>query len=251
MVGIVIVSHSAALAEGTVELARAMAGPEVAIEAAGGLELPDRPVGTDAALVAKAIDRAWSDDGVLVLMDLGSAVLSAEMALELLPEDRRGRVLLCDAPLVEGAVAAAVSAKLGHPLAEVAREARRGLASKVAHLGGAAGAVGEGAVAEGTVAEGAEGGPEEELRLLVRNPLGLHARPAARFVETAARFRADVRVVNATAGRGPAPARSLTAVAGLGVRRGHEIVVRARGPEAREALEAIRALAEAGFGDEG
>ncbi|HXF72835.1 MAG TPA: dihydroxyacetone kinase phosphoryl donor subunit DhaM, partial [Actinomycetota bacterium] len=126
MVGIVIVSHSSALAEGTVELARAMAGPEVAIEAAGGLELPGRPVGTDAALVAKAIDRAWSDDGVLVLMDLGSAVLSAEMALDLLPEDRRARVLLCDAPLVEGAVAAAVSAKLGLPLAEVAREARRG-----------------------------------------------------------------------------------------------------------------------------
>ena len=244
MVGIVIVSHSAALAEGTVELARAMAGPEVAIEAAGGLELPGRPVGTDAALVAKAIDRAWSDEGVLVLMDLGSAVLSAEMALELLPEDRRARVLLCDAPLVEGAVAAAVSAKLGHPLEEVAREARRGLASKTAHLGG--GAAAEVTEEPATAVEG----PEEELRLLVRNPLGLHARPAARFVETAARFRADVRVENATAGRGPAPARSLTAVASLGVRRGDEIVVRARGREAREALEAIRRLAEAGFGDE-
>ncbi len=82
-----------------------------------------------------AIERAWSDDGVLVLMDLGSAVLSAEMALDLLGDDRRDRILLCEAPLVEGAVAAAVTAKLGSPLDAVAREARAGLAGKATHLG--------------------------------------------------------------------------------------------------------------------
>jgi len=110
MVGIVIVSHSARLADGVVELAREMAGPDVAIVAAGGLDLPDRPLGTDAALIERAIDEAWADDGVLVLMDLGSAVMSAEMAAEMLPDERRSRVLLCEAPLVEGAVAAAVAA---------------------------------------------------------------------------------------------------------------------------------------------
>ena len=66
--------------------------------------------------VLAAIDRAWSDDGVLVLMDLGSAVLSAETALDFVPEERRGSVLLCEAPLVEGAVAAAVAAKIGASL---------------------------------------------------------------------------------------------------------------------------------------
>ena len=82
MVGIVVVSHSARLADGVVELAIQMAGPDVTIVAAGGMDLPDRPLGTDAALIARAIDQAWSDDGVVVLMDLGSAVLSAEMAAE-------------------------------------------------------------------------------------------------------------------------------------------------------------------------
>jgi dihydroxyacetone kinase DhaKLM complex PTS-EIIA-like component DhaM len=67
----------------------------------GGLDTPDRAVGTDAVLVLGAIERAWSDDGVVVLMDLGSAVLSAEMAVEMLPDDRREKVLLCEAPFIE------------------------------------------------------------------------------------------------------------------------------------------------------
>ena len=75
----------------------------------GGLDDPERSMGTDAVLVMEAIERAWSDDGVLVVMDLGSAVLSAEMALDLVPVERRDKVLLTDAPLVEGAVSAAVS----------------------------------------------------------------------------------------------------------------------------------------------
>ncbi|MGD0685691.1 MAG: dihydroxyacetone kinase phosphoryl donor subunit DhaM, partial [Streptosporangiaceae bacterium] len=119
MVGIVIVSHSAQLADGVVELAREMAGPDVLIVAAGGMDLPGRPLGTDAVLVASAVQQAWGDEGVLVLMDLGSAVLSAELALELLPEEYQPRVLLCEAPIVEGAVAAAVAARLGEPLDRV------------------------------------------------------------------------------------------------------------------------------------
>ncbi len=135
MVGIVIVSHSFRIAEGVAELAREMGGPDVRLETAGGLDMPEHPIGTDAALVMAAIDRAWSEDGVLVLMDLGSAVLSAEMALEFLDEDRRGKILLCEAPLVEGAVSAAVTAKIGASLEAVAAEARGGLAGKIAHLG--------------------------------------------------------------------------------------------------------------------
>ena len=135
MVGIVIVSHSYRIAEGVAELAREMGGPDVRLETAGGLDTPDHPIGTDAVLVMQAVDRAWSDDGVLVLMDLGSAVLSAEMALDLMPEEQRAHVLLCEAPLVEGAVAAAVTAKMGGTLEAVAAEARGGLAGKIAHLG--------------------------------------------------------------------------------------------------------------------
>ncbi len=242
MVGIVLVSHSPKLAEGAAELAREMGGTDVRLEPVGGLDLPERPIGTDAVLVSQAIERVWSDDGVLVLMDLGSAVLSAEMALDMLPEGRRDKVLLCEAPFVEGAVAAAVAAKLGSSLQEVADEARGGLGPKASHLGTPVEAY------EAPFSEAAAG-PEHAARLVVDNPLGLHARPAARFVQTAGRFDAEVRVSNVTTGRGPSSARSLNAVATLGVLHGHEIEVTARGPQAAAAIDAIRALAADRFGD--
>jgi phosphocarrier protein FPr len=240
VVGIVLVSHSWKLAEGAADLAREMGGRDLKLETAGGLDLPDRPIGTDAVLVMQAIERAWSDDGVVVLMDLGSAVLSAEMAVEMLDDERRAKVLLCEAPFIEGAVAAAVTAKLGAPMQQVAAEALGGLAPKVAHLGGE----------EAGPAEAApQVAPEGALstRLSVRNPHGLHARPAARFVQVASSFDADVRVSNVTAGRGPASARSLNAVATLGVGKGDEIEVLAAGPDAERALAAIRDLAERDF----
>ena len=240
MVGLVIVSHSATLAEGVAELARGM-GAEVPIELAGGIDVPEPALGTDAARVLEAIERADQGDGVLVLMDLGSAVLSAEMALDLLPEERRERVMLSEAPLVEGAVAAAVTAKLGASLADVATEARGALEAKVTHLGS-----GEPAAPVAALS----GNGSRTITLTVRNPLGLHARPAARFVQTAAGFDAEVTVTNVTAGRGPASGRSLNALATLGVRQGHEIAVAASGPQASGALAALEALAARDFDEE-
>jgi PTS system fructose IIA component len=70
VVGIVLVSHSHSVAEGAAELARQMGGQDVRIETAGGLDDPERSIGTDAVFVMQAIERAWSDEGVLVLMDL-------------------------------------------------------------------------------------------------------------------------------------------------------------------------------------
>ena len=240
MVGIVIVSHSATLAAGVREVAAEMAGSEVRLELAGGLEGPESPLGTDAVRVADAISRADSGDGVLVLMDLGSAVLSAEVALDLLTPEQRGRVLLCEAPLVEGAVAAAVAARLEAPLAEVAAEARGGLQGKTAHLG-----AGEPAAAPAGATAPLEHGLT--LRLDIGNPLGLHARPAARFVQTAAGFDADMEVINLTSGRGPASGRSLNGLATLGIRQGHEILVSAHGPQAAAALAALAELAGRDF----
>jgi phosphoenolpyruvate-protein phosphotransferase/dihydroxyacetone kinase phosphotransfer subunit len=250
MVGIVIVSHSAGLAESVVELAREMGGPDVAIEAAGGLEAPEPALGTDAMRVLAAIERADSGDGVLVLMDLGSAVLSAETALDLLAEEKRGRIVLSDAPLVEGAVAAAVTARAGAPLEQVAAEARTGLAPKSAHLGTETPAASSSL--QQTVARSSAAGTEEalELRLEITNRLGLHARPAARFVQTASGFEADITVSNITTAQGPASARSLNALATLGVRQGHEILVRASGAQAEDALAALEALAERNFDEE-
>jgi PTS hybrid protein len=121
-VGLVIVSHSAKVAEGVVELAGQMAAG-VRIQAAGGTD--DGGIGTDATLIAEAIAAADDGDGVLVLVDLGSAVLSAQLAIdELVEEDTRGRVRISEAPVVEGTVVAAVQASTGSSLEEVDRAAR-------------------------------------------------------------------------------------------------------------------------------
>jgi PTS hybrid protein len=121
-VGVVVVSHSAKVAEGVVEMAAQMAG-DVRIRAAGGTE--DGGIGTDATLIASAIAEADEGDGVLVCVDLGSAVLSAQLALEeLVDPERRQRVRIADAPLVEGAIIAAIQASTGSTLEEVDAAAR-------------------------------------------------------------------------------------------------------------------------------
>jgi phosphoenolpyruvate---glycerone phosphotransferase subunit DhaM len=117
-VGIVLVSHSARLAEGVAELLRQLGADEVPIGVAGGT--PDGGIGTDYELVARAIRQADADDGVVVFADLGSAVLTVKTVLADQPDDR---VRLMDAPLVEGAVAAASMAAAGADLDEVVRAA--------------------------------------------------------------------------------------------------------------------------------
>lgn len=117
MVGIVIISHSNAVATGAREMAAQMAGTEVIIAACGGNK--QGGIGTDPDAIRIALDQAWSDDGVLVLADLGSAVMSAELVMEMLPQERRRRVSIADAPVVEGAVLAAVEASMRRSLADV------------------------------------------------------------------------------------------------------------------------------------
>ena len=124
-VGLVIVSHSARLAEGVVELASQMAHGAVRLAAAGGTDTGD--LGTSLTKVLSAIDAVDSPEGVLILIDLGSAGLVAEMALEQLDDERRARVSISDAPLVEGAVVAAVEASVGSSLVEISANAREAM----------------------------------------------------------------------------------------------------------------------------
>ena len=128
MIGLVLVSHSALIAEGLSEMVAQVAGGDVPVATAGGTD--DGRLGTSAPRIAAAI-RAVLDagaDGAVVLLDLGSAALSLELALEELESPERSRVRVSEAPLVEGAILAAVQASVGATLDEVA-EAAAGAAS--------------------------------------------------------------------------------------------------------------------------
>jgi len=237
-VGLVLVSHSAGLAEGAAELARAMA-PDVTVVPAGGMAPPELALGTDATKIAAAIERAWAAPGVLVLMDLGSALLSTQLALDLIAPAHRAGVHLSAAPLVEGAVAAAVSAQLADPVEKVAEAARSGLEGKQAQLGEAPPAA--------AAAPSAGGEGWQEMVVTVDLPLGLHARPAARLIQATSGFDAEVQAGNASSGTGPVSARSLNQLAGLQVGPGQQLLVRARGPQAAPALAAVAELADRHF----
>lgn len=236
MVGLVVVSHSPALASAAVELAMEMVSvhpPRIAT-AAG---VAGATFGTDAVAVKSAIERVDEGDGVVVLMDLGSAVLSSELALDLIDPELRERVYLTAAPLVEGLVAAAVQAAAGEPPSVVIREAVAGLGGKQAQLGSSAAA---------EEAGGADTGGKTAV-ITIGVPHGLHARPAARLVALVKQFDATVRLRNMSTGSAYAPAGSLSRVAAIGAKRGHDVEVHSSGRQAIEARDGILALAARDF----
>ena len=247
MIGIVVVSHSRALADAAVGLAEEMVPAEArpAIRVAAGLD--ETTFGTDAAAIAEALTAVDSPDGVLVLLDLGSAILSAEMALEFVDPQMAERVRISPAPLVEGLVAAIVTASTGATLAEVAAEAEGGLAAKVEHLGESSDQPGDGRLSAPLPPPSDGEGLTTEI--VVRNPHGLHARPAAALVSGLRGLDATVLLRNATLGKGPADARSVGKVATLGLLKGHTLSATFSGPEAAAARERFLALAATDFGE--
>ncbi|MBW4686490.1 MAG: phosphoenolpyruvate--protein phosphotransferase [Komarekiella atlantica HA4396-MV6] len=247
MIGIVIVSHSKQLALGVRELSAQMVQGKVSLAVAAGIEDPDNPLGTDPIQVYEAIASVFSDDGVLVLMDLGSALMSAEMALEFLPEAQQQKVYLCEAPLVEGAIAAVVAVAAGRDIQQVIAEARGALVAKATQLGIAS--ISPSVVSSDSPTTNAEL-PTKEIQLIVSNRLGLHARPASQFVATAARFQSQIQVRNLTRNTELIRGDSINQVTTLGVRQGHELLITAAGPDADEALAALQALFAANFGED-
>ena len=233
-VGLVIVSHSAQLAAGVVELAAQMA-PTVVLVAAGGMD--DGGMGTSLERVMAGLEQANTGEGVVILTDLGSAVMTAESALEFLdsPESLR----LAHAPLVEGAVAAAVAAQSGGALDAVCAAAESAFQPRRAISSGARTA--EETADRDVNGVGAPAGAVTAT-LILRNPMGLHARPAAALASALSALDADIEV-NGVDGQ------SVMLLMTLGAGQGSELRVSATGAEAQLAVDLIRGEVEAGFGE--
>ena len=239
-VGLVLVSHSPALAAAARALAlEFVAGPAPRIAIAAGRA--DGATGTNATRVAAAISEASQGVGVVVLTDLGSAVLAADMALELLNGRIDARVV--PAPFIEGLLAAVVRASAGDDVDTVAREASAALDPKRALLPGDDGVVEAVAQPHSEAAQP----PEVATVVTVRNEGGLHARPASELAALAAGFTSDITLT--VAGRPAAPARSMLSISMLVAGPGTILRIAATGDDAREAVDAISALIEGGFGE--
>jgi phosphoenolpyruvate---glycerone phosphotransferase subunit DhaM len=228
-VSIVVVSHSEKIADGAAELAAQMA-PDVVILPAGGTT--DGRIGTSLEKVMAALDQVPNGGGAVIVTDLGSAVMTAESALEFV--ENPADVVLADAPLVEGLVAAAVAAQGGGDLQAVKRAAEA-----VRGPGRQPGAPALQDVEEGSVTGS---GPDFTGDFELINQAGMHARPAAKIAGGLSSLDAEVNVngVDAT---------SMTGLMTLAAGKGSVLHVEAWGVDAERAVNYVGGLVQAGFGE--
>ncbi|WP_284754045.1 dihydroxyacetone kinase phosphoryl donor subunit DhaM [Curtobacterium sp. ME-Dv--P-122a] len=242
-VGILVVSHSAAIATGTVELARQMAA-DVPLVAAGGTD--DGGIGTSFEAITAGIEELAQADAVVVLCDLGSAYLTTDTALDFLDDDVRARVHVSQAPLVEGAVAAAVAAQTGGDadavLAAAASAAGSEADASTASRPSGDQPGGTGPADGAAPVDDAAGSDRVSASVELVNETGLHARPAAEFVKTAAKYDASVHVNGVDA-------KSLLAIMALALPKGATVSIDATGQDARAAVDALVELVRSGFGE--
>jgi PTS hybrid protein len=243
-VRIVVVSHSDKIAEGAVELAAQMA-PDVMMVPAGGTS--DGGIGTSLDKVMAALEQASGGDGVVVLTDLGSAVMTAESALEF--AEGTATVLLADAPIVEGLVAAAVAAQGGASVHAVRRaaEATHGYPASrpkdEQHVPvGVHTRAGHATASADVFAEDGQTPPDASGDFELVNLAGMHARPAAKIAGGLSGMDAEV-TVNGVDGA------SMTGLMTLGAGKGSVLHVQASGPDAERAVEYVGGLVRAGFGE--
>ena len=251
MIHLILVSHHPDIARGIAALAAQMSAAPDTIHTAAGIDDADNPVGTDAVRIMQAIEDAANPDGILILVDLGSAILSAQTALDLLDDPAlAARCRISPAPLVEGAISAAVAASSGADLATVAREAEQALAAKQAALGENSAIPDEAnkplSPRERGWGEGKSGMADNSASITLANRDGLHARPAARLAAALAPYQSRLVL---TCGDKQADGKSLNQLALLQARCGDRLTLHADGDDAAAALQTFRALAAANFGD--
>jgi len=244
MVNLVIVSHSALLGQGVGELARQMLrGDGCRLAIAAGIDDPENPIGTDPIKVMEAIESVADTDHVLVMMDMGSALLSAETALDLLDPAIAQKVRLCAAPLVEGTLAATVSAAAGASIEKVMMDAQNSLQAKRVQLG----LPPQDAPVPAPEILSLPDPEAQSATVIIHNPNGLHVRPAACLVDALAGF--DAHLVLEKDGKYIKP-DSINQIALLQVRCHDKLQLIATGPQATEALAAFNTLAAENFGEQ-
>jgi multiphosphoryl transfer protein len=244
MVGLVLVSHSRPVAEAVADLVRRAINSDLQLTFSGGVGEDRTELGTDAIEIQEAIGTVYSEDGVLVLMDMGSAILSAETAREFLSPEQQAKVRLTSAPLVEGGIAAAVQAQLGASIDEVAKAALQSLLPKQDQ-------VQDVSPAAESVPEGSAPPVNETLDVTIQNTHGLHLRPAANLIRTLSKFPGEVFVENRTANRGPVRARSLVDVTRLQIHQGDSVRFLISAPDPKPVIDSIQALVDSHFGEFG
>jgi len=248
MVGLVLVSHSNKLANATLSLVRAMSGDDVKISVAAGVGENNEDLGTDAMEIHQAIiDVLGSENnsGVVVIMDMGSAVISANIALDFLESSDREKVRLCSSAFVEGAIVAGVACKIGSNIDSVVNEAKLALKQKTEHI-------------EDRLSNNFSDISNKEIpntvdyitkNITIPIPNGLHMRPVTELVRIVGNYNSDIKIKNLSNGKGPVSARSMTEVLSIEALYNNDIQITASGDDAEKALSELIKAVNSGLGD--
>jgi len=249
MVGIVIVSHSKNLADSLKELAGEMGQSGANIAAAGGIDDAENPTGTDAMKILEAIQQVYSPDGVLVFMDVGSAILSTEMALDFVDDEQRPQITICEAALVEGVLAAAALAQAGAGRDEILTEVRQALPAKQAQLGFTP--PGYSAPAEAQAPQPGKHLEKADLKaeFTLKNTMGLHARPAAKLAQTVTGRQAEVYIRNLSRKADFVSAKSMNSLMALNAQQNDTVELTFSGPEAQQVHDEVAEMMRSHFGE--
>lgn len=243
MIGLIIVSHSKQLADGLLQLTEQMQNKQYCqIVVAAGVDDEQHPIGTDAVKVMEAVEVLSDAEHIILLMDLGSALLSAETALDLIDPELAEKVHLCSAPLVEGAIAITAAASGGATIETILDEARQALRAKQQQLNDNIDSSNQQPAQSSAFTHQAL-----KMQWVVRNPSGLHIRPAAKLASLLAGFNAKLELRNHDK---RADAKSMNQIALLQVRQGDNITFIAEGSDSQSAIHAFKQLAQQNFGDD-
>ena len=243
MVSLIFVSHSYDLAKVTAEYIKKVTNTNVPISFSGGSGDDHQELGTDAVEVFNAIESVYSDDGVIIFCDLGSALISSELALSMLDEEKSKNVRMTSAPFIEGGINAAIQSSLGKNIDEVINESLESLSPKISYVKDKL----DYTFNNNDLLEDIEFNDyvKGEYKILLEN--GFHARPVFMFINIIANSKSVVFISNKTKHKPPVSADSITKVTLLNIEYGDIMEIYAKGPDAEQILEKFEYLVNGKF----
>ena len=243
MVSLIFVSHSYDLAKTTAEYIKKVTNTDIPIAFSGGSGDDHKELGTDAVEVFNAIESVYSDDGVIIFCDLGSALISSELALSMLDEEKAKNVRMTSAPFIEGGINAAIQSSLGKNIDDVINESLESLTPKISYVKDKF----DYSTNDNDLLENIEFKDyiKGEYKILLEN--GFHARPVFMFINMIANSKSTVFISNKTKHKPPVSADSITKVTLLNIEYGDVMEIYAKGPDAEDVLERFEYLVNGKF----
>ena len=239
MVGLIFVSHSNEIARNIKKYIYDITKVDVPIGFAGGVGDNYKELGTDPTDIYNLIEEMYTDDGIIIFCDLGSALISSEMAVSLLDSDKQNKVKLTSAPFLEGGVIAAIESSLNKNIDEIRKALKNSLDAKISYVGD------EEIADENIIDNDLKDYERHEYKVLLKN--GLHARPIFMFMNMVSKSNCSVFITNKTKNKNIVSADSMSKISLLNIQHNDIVEIYIKGDNYKKLLENIKDLFDGKF----